>query len=282
VTDAGRLAASGRVLLAAALIAVAAFVPTLVGARAANEIPTLSASQEQARALSQPTAAAWNDAPPVSVPLSSAPSTVPNANDTSIDVVNVQAARSDTELFVRLSWADGTRDPNAAALPNGTPQVDTFGDAAAVQLPTNASAQPGIAMGSPASTVNVWWWNRLVGSQEVLAGGPGTVTRFPNDTVSSNATYRDGRWFVVFERNLSIRGENRTALDANHDLNVAFAVWNGSNMERSGRKSVSEWHYFPFGPGPQGPPYETALWIIAGVAIVVVVSVTVEAVRRGG
>ncbi len=40
------------------------------------------------------------------------------------------------------------------------------------------------------------------------------------------------------------------------------SCWNGSNMERSGTKAVSEWYHFPLGPGPQGPPYESTgpLW----------------------
>jgi complex iron-sulfur molybdoenzyme family reductase subunit gamma len=51
-------------------------------------------------------------------------------------------------------------------------------------------------------------------------------------------------------------------------------------MERSGRKSVSEWYHFPLGPGPQGPPYETILWTVAGLAIAGVALVTIEAVRK--
>ena len=66
------------------------------------------------------------------------------------------------------------------------------------------------------------------------------------------------------------------------DLDVAFAVWNGSAMERSGRKSVSEWYHYPLGGGPQGPPYESILWTVAGLAIVGVALVTIAAVRNPG
>nr|WP_254662892.1 hypothetical protein [Haladaptatus sp. W1] len=51
-------------------------------------------------------------------------------------------------------------------------------------------------------------------------------------------------------------------------------------MERSGRKGVSEWHHLAFSSESGGAPFETLLWTVAGLAIVVVVLVTVSAVRR--
>ena len=61
---------------------------------------------------------------------------------------------------------------------------------------------------------------------------------------------------------------------------MAFAVWNGSNAERAGRKSVSEWYYFPMSGGPGGPPYQTLLWTVAGLAVVAVTAVTAFGVYR--
>ena len=85
---------------------------------------------------------------------------------------------------------------------------------------------------------------------------------------------------MVLSRSLDASTGNRTAIPSDADMDVALAVWNGSNMERSGQKSVSEWHYLALGPGPQGPPYQTILWIIAGLAIVGSALVTIEGVRR--
>ncbi|WP_137283281.1 ethylbenzene dehydrogenase-related protein [Halorussus salinisoli] len=272
-----------KLTVALALVAVVAVVPQfVVGQDPAGEIPVLSASQSQASSLSDPTAPVWNDAATVTVPLSSAPSNAPNANDTSIERMNVQTARSEGTLFVRLTWSDATEDGNVTPSQYETPRTTSFGDAVAVQFPANASAEPGIAMGGPNAMVNLWWWNGAQGDEELLAAGPGTSTRFPNASVEANGTYRDGRWHVVFERKLPADADRRTDLDVNENVNVAFAVWNGSNAERAGRKSVSDWQYLPFGPEPEGPPYQTILWTIAGIAIVVVVAVSAMAVQRGG
>jgi complex iron-sulfur molybdoenzyme family reductase subunit gamma len=274
-------ATARRLLIAGALVLAATFVPMYASAAPANQIPVMAASQSQAGSLSAPTAQAWNDASTVTVPLSSAPSQVPDANETSIDRANVEAARTQRRLFLRVSWADGTRDGNVTPSQYDAPRLNSYGDAVAVQLPANASQQPGIAMGSPQSMVNVWWWNGAMGAQELLAAGPGTTTPFDRPAVSTNATYRDGRWYVVLSRNLTAPGRNRASIEMDRDVPVSFAVWNGSNGERAGRKAVSEWYTFPFGPGPQGPPYQTLLWSVAGVAVAVVIGVTAMAVRRG-
>lgn len=241
----------------------------------------MAATQSQAESISNPTAPAWNDASTATLPLSSAPSQVPNANETSIDRVNVKAAYTQQRLYVRLSWADGTEDGNVTPSQYDAPRLNSYGDAVAVQFPANVSQQPGIAMGSPESNVNVWWWNGDMGRQELLAAGPGSTTEFERASISTNATYRDGRWHVVFSRQLTVDDPNRASLAVERDVPVSFAVWNGSNAERAGRKSVSEWYTLPFGPEPQGPPYQTVLWAIAGLAIAVVVVVTGTAIQRG-
>lgn len=256
---------------AAALLATAAAAPSLVSARPAYEIPVHYAVTDGS--LDSPGGEGWNEAPPVTVPLASAPSSVPDADETSVERVSVAAARTDERLYLRVTWADASRDRSV-----GSPR--TFADAVAVEMPANATNRPPIAMGGPGDMVNVWYWRGTNTSEELLAGGPGTTTRFPESTVRTEADYADGRWRVVFSRPLAAASQNRTAIPTDRDMDVAFAAWNGSNMERSGRKAASEWYYLALGPGPQGPPYEVILWTVAGVAIVVTTLVTVEGVRR--
>ncbi|MDS0282076.1 ethylbenzene dehydrogenase-related protein [Haloarcula onubensis] len=258
-------------LVVAALVAVAAVSVPPADARPAYEIPVQSASGD----LGGPDAAGWSDVPTATVPLASAPSSVPNANDTTVEQVRVQAARGDGRLYLRLRWADATRDTAA----NST---RAFADAVAVEMPVNTSARPPIAMGGPTNRVNVWYWNGATGGQELLAGGAGSTTRMADATVEANASYRNDTWTVQYSRPLDGPGENRTTVPEDRDLDVAFAVWNGSNGERAGQKAVSEWYYFPFGAGPQGPPYETLLWAVAGTAIVAVLAVTAYGVSRTG
>lgn len=257
----------------ALLVLTAAALPALVAARPAHEIPVHEASASAGESLQRPGGEAWSEAAAATVPLGSASAAVPNADDTTIERIRVEVARTDARLYLRLSWADATRDVS-------TERMRAFADGVAVQLPVNESSRPPIAMGGSDNTVNVWYWTEPTGSQELLAGGPGTTTSFEESTVQSDATHEDGRWTVVISRSVASRSENRTAILGDRDLDVAFAVWNGSNMERSGQKSASEWYYLALGPGPQGPPYETILWTIAGVAIVATTLVTVEGVRR--
>lgn len=269
-----------RTVFVLVLLTVAAVAPSLVAARPLNEIPVQSVSEEEASQLEEPTNDAWNDTIAVDVPLSSAASTVPNADDTSVDSMTVRTARTDERLFIRLSWRDGTRDAGHEDDTYETPQNDSFPDSAAVQLPVNASNRPSIAMGSPRELVNVWYWSGEKGGEELLAGGPGSTTRLSSSDLVSNATYEDGRWHVVFVRDRSVQSADRTSLAQERDVSVAFAVWNGSNLERSGRKAVSEWHYFKLASDEGAAFYETLLWAIAGLAIVFVVTVTAVAVRR--
>lgn len=265
-----RLLAAQVIVVALLVVLTTAAAPMLVSARPANQIPVSSVTSDENP--QQPTGAAWATAPPVNVPMASAPSGVPNASDTSVEALQVQSVRTDQRFYLRLSWRDATADRNASA-------PRRFLDAAAVQFPVNTSARPPISMGSSRNMVNVWYWSADGTSEELLAGGPGTTTAFDGSQVRTATSYDDGRWTVVMSRSLSSEAANRTSLAADHDVDVAFAVWNGSNLERSGRKSVSEWYHFPFGPGPQGPPYETILWTVAGLAIVGVALVTISAVR---
>ena len=260
----------GAVVVAALVVLTTAVAPVLVSARPANQIPVSSVSADDNP--QQPTGEAWATAPAVDVPMASAPSGVPNASDTSVEALRVQSARTDERFYLRLSWRDDTADRNASA-------PRRFLDAAAIQFPVNTSARPPISMGSSRNMVNVWYWSADGESEELLAGGPGTTTAFDSQQVETTATHEDGRWTLVVSRPISATAENRTTLAVDHDVDVAFAVWNGSEMERSGRKSVSEWYHFPLGPGPQGPPYESILWSIAGLAIVGVALVTIHAVR---
>jgi complex iron-sulfur molybdoenzyme family reductase subunit gamma len=258
------------VAIAAVAVVVAAAAAPAAVARPANQIPVSDVTPDEDPG--RPTGAAWDHVPAVEVPLSSAPSGLVNASDTSVASVRVQAARTDERFFLRLSWADATADRNVTG-------PRRFVDAAAVQLPVNTTTRPPISMGNTRKPVNVWYWRGDGRTEELLAGGPGSTTAVGTPAVNATARHADGRWTVVFSRRTAAEAANRTSLAVDRDVDVAFAVWNGSRMERSGRKAVSEWYHFPLGPGPQGPPYESILWTVAGLAIAGVTVVTAKAVR---
>ncbi|WP_323675995.1 ethylbenzene dehydrogenase-related protein [Halorubellus sp. PRR65] len=257
--------------LALVLVASAALAAPLVDARPAYEIPV--DYQSSASDLDAADGDAWNEVPAAGVPLSSAGAGVPNADDTTVEDARVEVARTNDRLYVRLSWADATRDANDTG-------IREFGDAVAFQVPANESARPPIAMGSTSNMVNVWYWSAAGSTEELLAGGPGSTTAFEASALASDATHADGRWTVVLSRPLQTDRANATAISTETDVDVALAVWNGSNMERSGQKATSEWYYLALGPDSGGPPYEAILWTVAGLAIVFTTLVTVEGVRR--
>ncbi|WP_123533321.1 ethylbenzene dehydrogenase-related protein [Halosimplex salinum] len=259
------LAVTALVVLA---IAVAAVVPSLTSARPANEVPVGDVGAN----ASDPAAESWTTVPSVEMALSSAPSGLPEAGNVSADHARVRAATNDSHVFVRVSWDDATADRNTSG-----PRA--FADAVAVQFPENESARPPIAMGGTDNRVNVWYWTGDERTEELLAGGAGTTTDFERTTVSTEAVHEEGEWHVTFTREAAAAG-NRTALSGEQDIDLSIAVWNGSYDERAGRKAVSEWHYLAMGPGPQGPPYETILWTVAGLAILLTTVVTIEGVRR--
>lgn len=256
---------------AALLLATAAVGPMVVDARPAFEIPVHSGAEGDG--FENVGSDAWEQAPAATVSLSSSGASVPSADNVTVERVSVAAAQTDERLYLRLSWADATNDTS-------TGEIQLFADAVAVQIPANASARPPITMGGPDNMVNVWYWSGDNTSQELLAGGPGSTSTFAEDRITTNATYEDGRWNVVFSRPLDASSANHTTIPSDADMDMSVAVWNGSNFERSGQKAVSDWYYLALGSGAQGPPYQTILWVIAGLAIVASMLVTVEGIRR--
>jgi complex iron-sulfur molybdoenzyme family reductase subunit gamma len=252
-------------------VAATAAFPAVVDARAAYEIPV--EREASAGDLAEPTGDAWESVETVSVPLSSSGAAVPGGTETTVESASVAAARTDERLYLRMSWSDGTANTS-------TDSLREFADAAAVQLPVSSEERPPIAMGSTDNRVNVWYWNGADGTESLLAGGAGSTTQIRESTVETNATHTGDRWTVVFSRPLASDRANVTDIDADEDMNAAFAVWEGSNDERSGQKAASEWYYLSLGPNEGGAPYETVLWGIAGIAVVFTTLVTVEGVRR--
>lgn len=255
----------------ALVLAAAAVGPMIADARPAFEIPVSDASEDEG--LENASAASWDQIPASTVSLSSTGSAVPNSNSISVERVDVAAAQTDERLYLRLSWDDATRDTSTGSL-------RTFADAVAVQIPTEDDSRPPIAMGGSDNPVNVWYWTGDTGGEELLAGGPGSTTEFDQSQLTTDASYEDGRWHVVLSRSFAAQGADRAVIPEDADKDVALAVWNGSNMERSGQKSASSWYYLALGPGSEGPPYETILWAVAGVAIVASALITIEGVRR--
>jgi complex iron-sulfur molybdoenzyme family reductase subunit gamma len=160
-----------------------------------------------------------------------------------ISSVDVRLARVGGNLLVQLSWRDPTHDAiPLVEVPNTPPETrfrkvqtdadDRFFDAAAVMFPANAGAgaiAPSLQMGDAERPVQVYYWNATRGSLVMQAQGRGT-TRRTGQNFPANSTYQNSQWNVIFE-----------LPDLPAGTTVAFAVWNGSQKDRDGRKYFSVW-----------------------------------------
>lgn len=84
----------------------------------------------------------------------------------------------------------------------------------------------------------------LVSSVEDLdAAGFGTLTSQPREdqNVHGASEHRDGVWRVVMSRALAGGPSDAALVPDGPATVVAFAVWDGSNGDRNGQKSVSAW-----------------------------------------
>jgi hypothetical protein len=76
------------------------------------------------------------------------------------------------------------------------------------------------------------------------AHGFGTFTSQPasGQNVEGRGIWRDSHWNVVFIRELRSHETDDVQLAVGKSTPVAFAVWDGQNRDRNGRKVVSNWH----------------------------------------
>jgi hypothetical protein len=160
-----------------------------------------------------------------------------------ISSVDVRLARVSGKLLVQLSWRDATHDAvTLAEVPNTPPETrfrkvpteadDRFFDAAAVMFSAKAGSDaiaPSLQMGDTEHPVEIYYWNATRGAMVMQAQGRGT-TRRTGTTFPVNGTYQNGQWNVTFQ-----------LPDLPTGTTVAFAVWNGSQKDRDGRKYFSVW-----------------------------------------
>ncbi len=80
--------------------------------------------------------------------------------------------------------------------------------------------------------------------EDANAWGFGTLKTQPatGQNVSGRGIWRDGSWSVLLVRELKSRDRDDVQFVVGRPAPVAFAVWDGQNRDRNGRKVVSNWH----------------------------------------
>lgn len=213
----------------------------------ATLVLTASAGLADPGTLIDPLAAAWNAVQVKKIALNRTPrlyETEP-LSELEIPELEVRIARAGSKLMVHLSWRDSSEDAAQIAATPGTPTegrfkkvpteaTDRFFDAAAVMCPAGGqagAAAPGLQMGDQQDPVTIYYWNAARGPMLMEAKGRET-TRRTGQSFPARAVYQAGSWSVSLELPDLTRGTP-----------LAFAVWNGSQQDRDGRKYFSVWHW---------------------------------------
>lgn len=184
----------------------------------------------------------WERLPEYRVLLNPAPAVHPSV-DLRIDYeddpvpVYLNIARTSDRFYVRMRWRDDTRDTITRS--------DRFRDGAAVQFALNDDLTSYIMGTGSQEPVNIWYWRSDSGRVENLAaGGPGSTTRLPTQPVSGDSRYDENvgdpnEWVVVMSRPMAVSGDYEASF-RRLEVPMAFAVWQGSEGQRDGLKSVSD------------------------------------------
>lgn len=226
----------------------------------------------------------WQSIVPIFLPTTSQQVTLPIGGG-AVERVAVRAVHWEDRLYVMLEWADNTAE-------TATARAEDFTDAVAVQFPAEAaSTVPAICMGQADQAVNIWQWRADLenppwhppedayvdfyqftddlyfpareagnpiaqlerpGVTNLVAGGFGTLEATDFGGLEGEGRYYDGRWAVVFSRPLMSQGDMQPDFDGDSPMDVAVAVWDGSQDERNGIKSVSAFTQLTI--TPEEPP----------------------------
>ncbi len=109
---------------------------------------------------------------------------------------------------------------------------------------TKQEAQPKLSLPALASGNQIVPRGAMPAASTLAVGGPGSVTfRMPrSQIVAARGEWSDGRWSVVMHRSLAVQAdEEGVALEPGERTSVAFAVWDGSQQDRDGKKLITIW-----------------------------------------
>lgn len=270
---------------------------------AASQTATLTAFESKSDPGTDPASGAWKQAPQLQLPLSVQGASYATGGG-SIAAVGAQALHFQDKLYIRLEWADQTKDET-------TTRVQDFSDAAAIEFPsTSTTTVPSICMGQAGAGVNIWQWRadsqagikdpadvytnaqvdaypskedifytaRAAGNpyadpnqgptQTLIAQAFGTLAKANVQDVKGNGTYTNGKWSVVFTRQLTGGDNDQATFTNGKTTDMAVAVWNGSEGDRNGRKSVSQFLKLSLVGGLESTESNPMGWVIAGVLLV--------------
>lgn len=202
-------------------------------------------SPTRAEALLDPMSAEWSKLTSQRVALNRTPRLYDTEAPSELELafVDIRLARAESKLLVQMIWRDPTQDTaRIAKLPSAptegrphkelTEATDRFFDAAAVMHPARPPENevwPSLQMGDAGDPVTIYFWNAARGAVRMQAEGRGTTKR-TGESFPAQALYGNGSWHVTMELQ-----------DVPAGMPLAFAIWNGSQQDRDGRKYFTTW-----------------------------------------
>ena len=77
--------------------------------------------------------------------------------------------------------------------------------------------------------------------ENLIAEGFGTLTHADGQDVDGAGAWQDGRWRALFVRDMEPAAAGLASFAEDETTNIAFAVWDGSEDDRNGQKSIAPW-----------------------------------------
>lgn len=183
----------------------------------------------------------------------------------------VKAFHNNKDIYFYIKWNDDTA--------NKSVEMNKFSDACAVMFPMDDKVQPSTLMMGFLGKANIWHWKASRDEEywskiqpetgayvdfyypfeekelfevskeipqsavnDLMAIRVGTITPKELQNVQGRGYWIDGTWYVVIKRSLkSVDPELDAIFNIGKNRLCAFAVWNGENGDRGGRKSISDW-----------------------------------------
>lgn len=78
--------------------------------------------------------------------------------------------------------------------------------------------------------------------EDLNAEGFGTLTLQDSQDVMGKGLWSGGKWRVVFYRSITTKDKEDAVFKRVTTMPIAFAIWDGGNLEKDGQKSISTWH----------------------------------------
>ncbi len=184
--------------------------------------------------------------------------TNPQWPDPSVKKITISAAKSQSQIAIRLEWDDASIDRKFSS-------SNLYTDQAAIMFPLDVGDEvPLITMGEEGKPVNIWLWKAVLQEEvnsakinsekkpgkfpggglnspvdDLNAEGFSTLTAQEHKDVVGKGIRDENGWRVVFKRQLTNADSGDVQFKSSTPM--AVAVWNGSNRETNGQKGIAGW-----------------------------------------